>query len=287
MITNLLAGLLGCPLGHTVSPALHKAAAAQFSMDLNYFPFEVEKHNLKDALKGMQVLGFSGCNVTIPYKEHILDFVTEQSDVVRFLGAANTLTFRGNMVFADNTDWEGFLRSWDESNLGSIEGKSAVIIGAGGAADAVFYALAERGIRETIIFNRDKERGEKLAEKFIEKYPHLECKAYALSHKSGISTALKTADILINTTPSGMHPAPDNMPISIPSTINQSLVYYDLIYNPVKTKLAIELEKRGIKTACGLGMLVHQAALAFKRWFGMEPKPEPMFNKAMEILNKP
>jgi shikimate dehydrogenase len=190
------------------------------------------------------------------------------------------------VVFADNTDWEGFLRSWDESGLGSIEGKTAVILGAGGAADAIFYALAERGISSVFIFNRDKERAETLAEKFRNQYSTLEITPYALSYKSGLSSVLKSADILINTTPAGMHPAPDNMPVSIPASINENLVYYDLIYNPVKTKMAAELEKRNIKTACGLGMLVHQASLSFKRWFGLEPNPAPMFEKALEILGR-
>lgn len=272
----ILLGLLGYPLGHSVSPALHKAAGETFGMDIHYYLFETGEGDLRDAVRGLRALGFTGCNVTIPYKEKILDYVDEKSEVVEFLGAANTLSFRGRSILAHNTDWQGFLQDWKEKEMGEIEGKNAVILGAGGSASAVLYALVQSGVGEVQIFNRHKERGEDLIEKFSKKFPDFNGRAYSIESMTKLPQALKSAHILINTTPVGMFPDKDRMPIHIPRSINPEIKYYDLIYNPVKTKIAEKLEKSGIKAVCGSGMLVHQAAFAFRQWFGLEPDTKAM-----------
>ncbi|MCD4784412.1 MAG: shikimate dehydrogenase [Candidatus Eremiobacteraeota bacterium] len=279
-----LLGLLGYPLGHTVSPILHRVAGESFGMDIVYLPFEVKGHCLGDALKGLQVLGFTGCNVTIPYKEEILRFVDEKSDVVELLGAANTLSFRGGRVIADNTDWEGFLSAWRDAGLCEIEGKSAVVLGAGGAADAVVYALVESGVKSVMVFNRNRDRALELIEKFKDKYPHIEGNAYSLNNHPKFANLLKSTDILINTIPVGMFPDTDRMPVKIPKKINPNLNFFDLIYNPGETMLMSQLKARGIKVSGGLGMLVHQAAFAFKKWFGLLPDAGKMHEAACKQL---
>lgn len=276
----ILLGLLGYPLGHSVSPVLHRAAGETFGMDIHYYLFETEEADLRDAVRGLRALGFTGCNVTIPYKEKILDYVDEKSEVVEFLGAANTLSFRGRSILAHNTDWQGFLQDWNEKEMGEIEGKNAVILGAGGSASAIVYALAQSGVGEVQVFNRHKERGEELIEKFSRKFPGFNGKAYSIESMTKLPQALKSAHILINTTPVGMFPDMGRMPIHIPKSINPELRYYDLIYNPIKTKMAEELEKLGIKSVCGSGMLVHQAAFAFRRWLGLEPDTGAMYRAA-------
>lgn len=280
-----LLGLLGYPLGHTVSPVLHRVAGESFGMDIVYLPFEVKRPFLKDALKGLQVLGFTGCNVTIPYKEDILRFVDEKSDVVEFLGATNTLSFRGGHIIADNTDWEGFLSAWRDAGMCEIEGKSAVVLGAGGASDAVVYALMESGVKSVMVFNRNRDRALKLMEKFKEKYPYIEGNAYSLNNHPKFANLLKSSDILINTTPVGMFPDVDRMPVIIPKKINPDLNFFDLIYNPAETMLMKQFEDRGIKVSGGLGMLVHQASFAFKKWFGLVPDTGRMYKAACEQLS--
>jgi len=283
---SILLGLLGYPLGHSVSPILHRVAGEPFGLDINYFPFEVEEDSLGDAVRGLRALGFTGCNVTIPYKEKILKFVDKMSDVVEFLGAANTLSFRGRTIFADNTDWEGFIQGWKDARLCPMEDKKAVILGAGGAAEAVMFALIQSKICEVWIFNRTKERAVDMIEKFREQYPDLQYKAYSIKSPAKLSQALNSADILVNTTPLGMSPNVDEMPINIPKSINPNIHFYDLIYNPQKTKLALELEKIGAKVSGGLGMLVHQAAFAFERWFGLKPDTGEMLKAASKILQR-
>ncbi len=278
----ILLGLLGYPLGHSVSPALHRAAGETFGMNIHYYLFETEEADLRDAVHGLRALGFTGCNVTIPYKEKILDYVDEKSEVVEFLGAANTLSFRGRSVLADNTDWQGFLRDWKEKEMEEIQGKNAVILGAGGSASAIVYSLAQSGVSEVQVFNRHKERAEELIEKFAGKFPDFNGKAYSIDSMTKLPQALKSADILINTTPVGMFPDTERMPIHIPRSINPEMKYYDLIYNPVKTKMAEELEKLGIKAVCGSGMLVHQAAFAFRKWLGLEPDVRAMYRAAFD-----
>jgi len=273
-----LLGLLGYPLGHTLSPILHKIAGEIFGMDIVYLPFEVKKHFLGDALKGLQVLGFTGCNITIPYKEEILRYVDEKSDVVEFLGATNTISFRGGRIIADNTDWEGFLSAWKDADLCEMKDKSAIILGSGGAADAVLYALVKSGVKSVYVFNRNRERGLKLMDRFRKKYPHIEGNAYSLSNHNKFANLLKSSDILINTTPVGMFPNVDRMPVKIPKKINPRLNFFDLIYNPGETMLMKELKERGVHVSGGLGMLVHQAAFAFEKWFGLSPDVGRMYS---------
>lgn len=281
---NLLLGLLGYPLGHSVSPVLHRVAGESFGMNVNYFPFETRREDLGDALRGMRVLRFTGCNVTIPHKEEIVKFADHKSETVEFLGAANTLIFRGNSVFAENTDWMGFIESWKEEGMSGLAGKRAAVLGAGGAADAVFYALAMEGAGEIRVFNRTRERAGEMVEKFRERFPGLEAAAYSINNPGKINETFREFDVLVNTTPVGMSPAVDKTPVKIPDKINPGLEYYDLIYNPMKTLMVNELEARGIKAAGGLGMLVHQAALAFERWFGLRPDTKAMMEAGKRAL---
>ena len=284
---SVLLGLLGYPLGHSISPVLHKTAGEVFGIDIDYHLFEVKEIDLEDALRGLRALGFTGCNVTIPYKERVIKYVDEKSEVVEFLGACNTLSFRGRKTFGDNTDWAGFLQDWKDNEMGDIAGKRGVILGSGGAASAVVYALVQSGIEEIWLFNRHKERGEELSKKFRDKYPKLKARAYSLGANTQLNQAMKSFDILINTTPVGMFPNTGELPVRIPQLINPNLKYYDLIYNPQKTKMAEELEKQGVKVCGGIGMLVHQAALAFKRWLGLEPNTGLMLQAAQESVSIP
>lgn len=279
-----LLGLLGQRLEHTVSPVIHEAAALEMGMDLYYFPFEVEPDDLKQAVLGMKALKFAGANVTIPYKEKVLQYADEMSEVVEFIGAANTLIFRGDKIIAENTDWKGFLRSWEEMGMGSVQGNFAVVIGSGGAADAVLYALVESGLGRVHVFNRNRKRAEKLLDKFTTKYPHLLSESYFLSDETNIAESLKSADILINATPVGMYPYIDDLPIKLRDDINSNLRCYDLVYNPIKSRLVEEMEKRNRKAAGGLGMLIYQAALSFELWTGMEPDLVTMRNAALNAL---
>jgi len=283
---QFLMALLGCPLEHSVSPGIHKAGGKALGVDLQYLLFDIRPEDLEDTVWGIKALGFKGCNVTIPYKERILDFVDEKSFEVEFLGASNTLTISKKAIKADNTDWKGFLRDWEQKDLGKIEGKSAVILGSGGAAYAILFALAESGISKVYVFNRDIKRAEKMLGKFQERYSFLEAEPYFLSDKSGIMRHLKTADILINATPIGMYPYIDKTPIPMPVEVKNNLICYDLIYNPLKTRLVLDMEKLKVRALGGLGMLINQAALSFEIWTNAKPDLEKMKNAALKALRK-
>jgi len=279
-----LLGLIGGKLSHSVSHIMHKAAARALGLDFHYFLFEIKSNELMLALRGMEVLGFTGCNVTIPYKEAVLKYADEMSDEVKFIGSANTLYFQDGKMIAENTDWLGFKESWRKLNVGNIWDSTAVILGAGGAALAVAYALAEAGIAVLHIFNRDLVRAEHLLYRIARQFPDISGRAFSIFDFDNIAASLERADYLINTTSVGMFPNVNESPIKLPKMINCKMRYYDLIYNPLKTRLARELEEKGFKTFGGLDMLVCQASQSFRIWTGLAPDEEVMANAAKEKL---
>jgi shikimate dehydrogenase len=259
-----------------VSPLIHSQAAEALGLHLHYLPLDVAPESLEEAVAGLRALGFRGCNVTIPHKEKVLEFAGYRSGVVDLLGAANTLTFTGGKVVADNTDWAGFLRAWEERDMGLIGGGSAVVLGAGGAARAVIYAMLESGLSRLHLFNRDVDRAGEVLNLFRKRYPALKGESYYLGDREAIAASLAKADILINATPVGMYPASDAMPLDLPGRVNGNLSCYDLVYNPLKSRLLAALEKKAVRVSGGLGMLIHQAALSFELWTGRRPDLERM-----------
>lgn len=274
-----LCGILGSPLGHTLSPRMHNAAFAALGLDWAYVPWPVAPDRLREALRGLRALGnFGGANVTVPHKEAILAHLDAATDEARTVGSVNTIVRTGDRLIGHTTDGQGLLAALAEVAAFRPQGASVVIVGAGGAGRAAAFALAAAGARKLAILNRSEERARRLALEVREAWRAVEVLAYQL-HNTPPGQILGSADLVVNATPVGMHDG-DTSPIDL-APCRPPAVAYDLVYSPPETPFLREARARGLVGVNGVGMLVHQGAAAFKLWTGREAPLETM-RRALE-----
>jgi shikimate dehydrogenase len=235
---------------------------------------------LKDAIKGFTAIGMVGFNVTVPHKESILRYLDEISGEASHIGAVNTVLNKDGALIGYNTDCEGFLLSLKEEGL-TLNEKTVVILGAGGAAKAVAVACAKENAKELVVLNRNLKKAKQLV-KSLKFYYDISCEGLPLEKDSIIKT-MKRTDILINATSVGMK---DADPLLIPedALFDSEKVVIDLIYNPPETILLKKAKQKGLKTINGLGMLVYQAALSFSFWTGQDPPIKTMQDSIKSLL---
>ena len=258
-----LAGVIGSPIAHSRSPALHGYWLRRYGIKGHYIPMDVAQSELRDALQTLPKLGFVGLNVTIPHKETVLALADIVTDRAALIGAANTLIFRKDgKIFADNTDGSGFIANLrQEAPHWAPASGPAVVFGAGGAARAVIAALIEVGAPEIRLANRTRARADALRSDFGAKV-HVHDWVQA-------GNLIDDAVTVVNTTALGMTGKPDfRVPLD---ALNPRALVTDLVYSPLRTTLLIEAEAAGCTVVDGLGMLLHQAAPGFERWFGTRP----------------
>ncbi|MEN6371508.1 MAG: shikimate dehydrogenase [Armatimonadota bacterium] len=271
-------GVFGHPVGHSLSPVMHNAVIESLGLNYVYVPFDVTPENLTQALCGVCALGVSGVNVTIPHKEAVIELLDEVAGDAREVGSVNTIVNIDGRLTGMSTDGAGFLRSLEESGF-SPEGKTAVVLGAGGSGRAVTFALAKAGA-EVTVFSRSLTKAERLAEDI--RSLGRECGAGDISRLQTLCSGLE-ADLLVNCTPVGMYPDIGKTPVPA-EALRRGMVVYDLVYNPVKTALLEAAEAAGAQTVNGLDMLVYQGALSFKIWTGIEPLIHTMKAALMKRL---
>ncbi|MBW1711155.1 MAG: shikimate dehydrogenase [Deltaproteobacteria bacterium] len=266
-----LCGVIGDPIEHTMSPAIHNAAFTRMGLDYVYVPFLVKKEGLGKAIDGMRALNIRGLNVTIPHKVAVIPLLDELDPLAEKIGAVNTITNDGGVLKGTNTDAGGFLQTLLERGI-EPEGKKVVILGAGGAARAVSFILAERGAH-LVILNRRLERAKELAGR-LSATLNKGVKALELV-ADNLAQVLGEADILVNTTSVGMNPNINETPVPS-SLLKPGLVVVDIVYKPIRTRLLREAEAVGAKTVDGVDMFVWQGALAFEIWTGARAPVELM-----------
>jgi len=258
-----LAGVIGSPVAHSRSPALHAYWLHRYGIRGFYVPLDIAHGDLRDAVTTMSKLGFVGANVTVPHKEAVLDLADIVTDRAALIGAANTLIFRPDgKIHADNTDGYGFIENlrrgapdWDAKS------GPAAVFGAGGAARAVLASLLDAGVPEIRLANRTKARADALKTEFGSKVRVLDWV------KAG--NMLDQATLVVNASALGMVGKPD---LRVPlDALSASAVVTDLVYTPLQTDLLKFAGDLGCKTVDGVGMLIYQAAPAFERWFGVRP----------------
>jgi shikimate dehydrogenase len=268
-----LAGVIGAPIAHSRSPRLHRHWLDRYGIDGHYIPLEVQQQDLAEVLAMLPRLGFVGLNVTIPHKETVLKLADIVTDRAALIGAANTLIFRKDgKLHADNTDGIGFL-----SNLRQAAPQwtpaagPAAVLGAGGAARAVISALIEAGVPELRLANRTRTRAEALRAEFggrVVVYDWVQ-----------LAAMLEDSMTVVNTTALGMTGKPD---LRIPfDALHPDAIVNDLVYTPLHTHFLKEASLRGCTIIDGLGMLLHQAAPGFERWFGKRPEVDEMARAAV------
>ncbi len=268
-----LAGVIGSPIAHSKSPALHGYWLKAYGVPGYYIPMDIDFHNLAEAIRTLPKLGFVGVNVTIPHKESVLELADLVTDRAALIGAANTLIFRKDgKIHADNTDGYGFIENirqnvpdW-QPNAGP-----AAVIGAGGASRAVIASLIEVGVTSILLTNRTRARAEALRSEFGAKITVIDWVQ--------AGNMLEDAATVVNTTSLGMVGKPEfRIPLD---GLNKSAVVTDLVYTPLNTHLLVVARDIGCRTADGLGMLLHQAAPAFERWFGVRPAVDDALRQAV------
>ena len=258
-----LAGVIGSPIAHSRSPALHGYWLRRYGIKGFYIPMDVAQADLREALATLPKLGFVGLNVTIPHKETVLSLADIVTDRAALIGAANTLIFRKDgKVYADNTDGSGFIANLRQEAPGWVPSAGpAVVFGAGGAARAVVAALIEVGVPEIRITNRTRARAEALRSDFGAKI-HVHDWVQA-------GNLLDDATTVVNTSALGMTGKPEfKVPLD---ALNPKALVTDLVYTPLRTAFLEQAEQAGCTVVDGLGMLLHQAAPGFERWFGTRP----------------
>jgi shikimate dehydrogenase len=258
-----LAGVIGNPIAHSKSPILHGHWLKKDQIPGFYVPLLVEEAKLERLLGVLPELGFRGVNVTIPHKEAVLKLAKTVSDAARSIGAANTLTFDDTgQIHADNTDWSGFLDNI-KSNAPNWSAKDgpALVLGAGGAARAIVYALLHEGAKNILISNRTRARAEQLNSDFADKL--------TVVNWDDVSGEIPDLNLLVNTTSLGMTGQP---PLTVDfKQITAGTLVTDIVYAPLETELLRQARLQGAQTVDGLGMLLHQAAPGFCKWFGVMP----------------
>lgn len=254
-------GLIGHPVGHSKSPDMVNHALHQMKEPFIYLAYDVAPEELKEAVHGLKALKFRGWNVTIPHKVAIMEYLDQTDVSASEIGAVNTVVYDGDKWVGYNTDGAGYLRSLlEEVPLQAAE-QRVVLLGAGGAARAVGYSLATAGVQNIVIANRTVEKAEQLAE-HLSRWTDAKAVSIAESEK-----VVMQANLVINTTSVGMFPKVDETPIPV-EWLHADQVVSDLIYHPRETTLLKGAKEKGARIHTGLGMLVHQAAVALELWTG-------------------
>lgn len=283
-----IVGIVGWPLQHSFSPAMQNAAFTHVGLNWIYLAFPFPPHNLDEAIRGLRALGVRGFNVTAPYKQAVFPYLDDASEVAKALGAVNTVIVRedpGNgkrWLYGDNTDVEGFLQA-TSTYFGQIPHERAIILGAGGAARAVAYALCKIGFRAVSFVVRHLERGQTLL-KEIERWEF--CTTFDLvsfQEVDRLAWAEETS-VLINATPLGTWPEVGVSPLPDSFRFPSHWLVIDLVYNPPKTSLLKRVEKAGAVGINGLDMLVHQGALSFRAWCSIDAPIEVMRTTCLEAI---
>jgi shikimate dehydrogenase len=263
--------VVGWPASHSRSPLIHQFWMRKYNIDAEYRKEAIPPDQFADFVGHLRERGYVGCNVTVPHKQAAME-LTIAGDRARAVGAANTLWFDGDKLRSTNTDVEGFLANLDQMTPGWDRGlESAVVLGAGGGARAVVFALLQREVQHIHVVNRSPERAEALREQFGSRV--------RVAQWSEMTGLLGGAGLLVNTTSLGMVGLP-KMEINL--RCQPSMVVADLVYVPLETGLLAAARDKGLRTADGLGMLLHQAVRGFELWFGVKPEVTPELRKLIE-----
>jgi shikimate dehydrogenase len=280
---TIVCGIIGDPIEHTMSPAMHNAAFQTLGLDYTYVPFRVKSLELKKAIEGIRGLNLRGLNVTIPHKVAVMQFLDRIDPLAEKIGAVNTIVNDDGILSGYNTDATGFLQTLHDKDV-DPEDKKVLLLGAGGAARAIGNVLAGEKARITIL-NRRQELS------WAEDLAHLLTRHYGAKVNIGeltpenLQRAIEGVDIVVNSTSLGMSPDDDQTPVPA-DLLGASLTVFDVVYNPYETRLLREAKAAGAKTINGLEMLVRQGAIAFEKWTGIKAPVDVMRQSALDLLQK-
>ncbi len=275
-------GVIGKNIENSLSPLFHNQIILKHSLNFCYLPFQVAETNLGKAIQGIKALNIRGANITFPYKEKVIEFLNEVEESARRIGAVNTIVNNKGFLTGYNTDVIGFKKSLQEDGKFAIKREKAVILGAGGAARAVVYALLEEEIEEICIFNRTLEKAKKIKQNLSSFFPKSRISVFPLEEED-LKDKIEKAHLLVNTTSLGMASHIDNTPLPDEKLFHPNLLVYDLIYHPAKTLFLRQAERAGAKITNGLSMLVYQGIESFYLWTGLKPEGKEVLEMIKRI----
>jgi shikimate dehydrogenase len=252
-------GLMGCPVEHTLSPAMHNAAFEALGMEAVYVPFPVRPEDLGKATMALRALNISGVNVTLPHKGAVIEFLDDLDAVAKQVGAVNVVVQRNGKLYGHNTDGPGFMLSLRKDGHFDPAGKKVVVLGAGGAASAVVMSLAGAGVRRLVIANRTKTRAESLAKR-VNRFYEREVIPVALDEARALYWLIKESDLLVNATSVGLGKG-DRLKLNL-NSLHPNLFVFDCVVR--ETALVKAARRKGLKALNGVGMLVSQGARSFE-----------------------
>jgi shikimate dehydrogenase len=272
-------GVIGDPIEHTLSPIMHNAAFEALKLDYVFLAFKVKPAEVGYAINGMRALTIHGLNVTMPHKSTVINYLDEIDQASKIIGSVNTILNKDGRLFGFNTDGVGALKALRENGV-EPRGKKVLLLGAGGAARAIAYILAQEA-DELVILNRRAKPATELAD-LLEKTFNKKVIANALTPRT-IKDNLADSDVLINATSVGMKPNANQTPVAS-EWLKADLAVMDIVYNPVETRLAKDAEAVGAKVVSGVEMLIYQGAASFEIWTGCKAPVEVMRKAALNHL---
>lgn len=264
--TKLLS-VIGSPVSHSRSPLMHNASFEQLGINAVYVALDVDLESLPVVAPALAKMGVAGYNVTMPCKQAVMAYVDELSDSAKLIGAVNTVSIRDGKAYGDNTDGKGFWQNCREYGF-EIEGKTALILGAGGAGSAIFVEAALEGAKKVIVLNRKGANFNAAVERASKVSDATGCpiSALDLEDQECLASSCAECDIVVNCTKVGMCPDEESNLVS-PELMHEGMTVADTVYNPLETKMIVEAKKLGLNTIPGLGMLLWQGAIAEEIWF--------------------
>ena len=275
-----IVGVIGDPVEHSRSPQMHNAAIAELGLDYVYVPFHIQPDALAAAIEGFKAINAVGLNVTLPHKQAVIPLLDEISREVELIGAVNTLIFEDGRIKGDNTDGAGFLEGMRETGFELPQGETALVIGAGGSARAVIVALSSIGLETIFIANRTLLKAAKLAEDLSEA---IDTSIYGIGLDTPqLADVVHSAALVVNTASVGMDIS--KPPLIQAEWLRPRTAVYDIVYTPPETRLLLAAAERGCHTIQGLGMLLHQGAIAFEKWTGVAPPVKTMRQALQQAL---
>lgn len=282
---TLLAGLIGHPVGHSISPVFQQAAFDALGLDARYERWDTPPQALAERVRMLRTDAYLGANVTVPHKEQVAGLLDSVSTLAARAGAVNTVVTRNGALHGDNTDVPGFARALREVGGVSVTGLRVLLLGAGGAARAVVLALQSEGVRSITIANRHRDRAAQLANELA--MPAGPALTTAGSDAESLSNVIRESELLVNCTTIGMAGSPMAGVSPLPaSLLRAGMMVCDIVANPRVTPLLRDAERAGCRTLGGLPMLVFQGAAAFEAWTGRDAPTEIMMAAAAKAMDR-
>jgi len=276
--------LLGYPLGHSLSPIFQQAAFDYYQMDVRYKLWEVSPEDLNQEVNSLREPSYPGANVTIPHKQSVIPLMDDLDMLASEIGAVNTIVNRSGRLVGYNTDASGFTKALRQEGGFEPQGKSVVLLGAGGVARAVGFALAKSGVCSIEIAEKLMPENAIDLKSSLESLGGIQVSIIKWDDAL-ISAAISHCDLLVNCTPMGMKHSPDELHSPVSAEIIPTAAFvYDVVYNPAETALLREAKRAGAATLGGLSMLVYQGAVSFELWTGREAPVELMMETARKAL---